>query len=124
MNLKMKGTVDDAGRALLRVQLKNTLDAKVIDMDVWIDTGFTGELVVPQTTIDSLGLARGAEIKATLGDGSVAHLNTYTCLLEWFGEWKPIEIIANQGRIPLLGVGLLLDRMLQIDYRTKMLSIQ
>ena len=34
-----------------------------------------------------------------------------------------LEIVANQGQYPLLGVGLLLDRDLHIDYRAKTVTI-
>jgi hypothetical protein len=46
-------------------------------------------------------------------------LDTHTCVHEWFDEWKRIEVVANVGQYPLLGVGLLLDHDLQIDYRAK-----
>jgi predicted aspartyl protease len=119
----MNGIVDDAGRALLKVQLKSGEDDKPVTLDIWIDTGFTGDLVLPQHQIQLLNLQVGSSIKAILGDGSATELNTFTCLLEWFGEWKQIEVIANQGRFPLLGTGLLLDRVLHIDYQTKSLSL-
>ena len=37
--------------------------------------------------------------------------------LEWLGQWKRIEVIANQGQFPLLGVGLLMGHSLHIDYQ-------
>jgi predicted aspartyl protease len=44
----MTGRVDDAGRALIRIQIKNPTNATVTELDAWVDTGFTGELVLPQ----------------------------------------------------------------------------
>ena len=64
-----------------------------------------------------------ALVPKTLADGSEIELDTYTCLLEWFGEWKRIEVVANQGQFPLLGVGLLLDRQLHIDYLARVLNL-
>ena len=92
-------------------------------MDAWIDTGFTGELVLPQQTVALLGLPLGPSVMARLADGSDIQLDTHTCLLEWFDEWKRIEVVANQGQYPLLGVGLLLDPDLYIDYRTKKIVV-
>lgn len=119
----MIGSVDDAGRALVRIRLKNPTDATEAELDAWIDTGFTGELVLPQQTVMSLGLPLGPSVMARLADGSNVQLDAHTCLLEWFDEWKRIEVVANQGHYPLLGVGLLVDRDLRINYRTKKIII-
>jgi clan AA aspartic protease len=94
-----------------------------MDLDVWIDTGFTGELVLPQAQVTALALPLGPAVTAALADGSQTQMDTYLCLVEWFGEWKTIEVIANQGRFPLLGVGLLLDHELHIDYRAKTVMV-
>lgn len=115
----MTGSVDGAGRALVRIRLRNPTDAAEAELDAWIDTAFTGELVLPQQTVASLGLPLGPAVMARLADGSDLQLDTHTCLIEWFDEWKRIEVVANQGQYPLLGVGLLLDHDLHIDYRTK-----
>ena len=115
----MTGSVDDAGRALVRIRLKHPTVATEVELDAWIDTGFTGELVLRQQAVVSLGLPVGPSVMARLADGSDIQLDTHTCLLNWFDEWRRIEVVANQGQFPLLGVGLLLDRDLRINYRTK-----
>jgi clan AA aspartic protease len=119
----MTGVVDGSGRALLRVRLRHPTSFVETELDCWIDTGFTGELVVPQGPINALGLPLGPAIRARLADGSEVELETYLCLLEWFGIWKQIEVIANTGPYPLLGVGLLLGHELQIDYRSLVLTL-
>lgn len=119
----MTGTVDSIGRALLRVRLQHPQSAAVVGMDVWIDTGFTGELVIPQQQIAALGLPLGPAVKAILADGSQIDLDTYHCLVDWFGAWRGIEVVANQGQFPLLGIGLLLGRELQINYQTKEVNL-
>ena len=66
----MTGSVDSSGRALVRIRLKNPSDATVKELDAWIDTGFTGELVLPQQCVVSLGLPLGPAVLARLADGS------------------------------------------------------
>jgi clan AA aspartic protease len=117
------GTVDNSGRALLRIRLRHPTSGKEAESDAWVDTGFTGELVLPQHHVLQLDLPLGPAVPAGLADGSQVELDTYTCLLHWFGEWKRIEIDANQGRFPLLGVGLLLDHELKIDYCGRKLTV-
>jgi len=119
----MTGIVDSSGRALVRLRLKHPDNAMEMDLDVWIDTGFTGELVLPRHHVTSLGLPLGPAVKAGLADGSEIQLDTYTCILNWFGEGKRIEVVANHGQFPLLGVGLLLDHDLHIDYRAKTITV-
>jgi len=96
----MTGRVDDAGRALVRIRVKNPAIAIEEELDAWIDTGFTGELVLPRRLVRSLCLPLGPTIMARLADGSDVQLDTYTCLLEWFGELKRIEVVANEGHYP------------------------
>jgi len=119
----MTGIVDSSGRALLRIRLRNPATSAENKLDAWVDTGFTGELVLPQAQVLGLGLPRGIAVSATLADGSETVLDTYRCLLEWFGEWRDIEVVMNVGQYPLLGVGLLHERELQINYPARTMTI-
>ena len=119
----MNGHVDSAGRALVRLRLTSAATATTMEIEAWIDTGFTGELVLPQDRIAALGLPRSAVVRAALGDGSETMLEMYSCLIEWFGHVQPIEVIANTGTSPLLGVGLLQGHTLTIDYVARTLTI-
>jgi len=120
----MNGYVDSAGRALVRITVRSAATASVLVVDAWVDTGFTGELVLPQDQIVSLGLPRSAVVKAELGDGSETVLDVYTCLIEWFGQEKQVEVIASTGASPLLGVGLLQGHTLTIDYASRTLALE
>lgn len=120
----MTGTVDEAGRALLTLAVKPTEEQEATELVVWVDTAFDGELVVSAEFVNNLGLNRSAAINATLADGSAVVLETFQCLINWFGDWRAVEVIANAGRLPLLGIGLLQDRKLTVDYRTYELSLE
>ena len=82
----MNGHVDSADRALVRLRLTSGATAATMDVEAWIDTGFTGELVLPQDQIAALGLPHPAVVTAELGDGSATMLEVYSCLIEWFGR--------------------------------------
>ena len=71
-----------------------------------------------------MGLSQSGSVSAELGDGSSVILKTYTCLIECFGQEKKIEALANNGQHPLLGVELLRDYKLTIDYPSQTLTIQ
>jgi clan AA aspartic protease len=120
----MKGTVDNGGRALITVALRKSVNAVEVPISVWIDTGFTGDLVLPAILIERLALEASGSVDAILADGSQIELSTYSCLIDWFGQTKSLEIIANDGECPLLGVGLLLGLQLRIDYRNLRLELE
>ncbi len=89
----------------------------------WIDTGFDGHLVFSTSLIDQLGLESLVETEAILADGSKVALETFVGFLDWFGERIPVQVIANEGKFPLLGTELLAKRTLSISYGTKELRL-
>ncbi|HUG67026.1 MAG TPA: hypothetical protein VMM76_04715 [Pirellulaceae bacterium] len=94
-----------------------------IAIEAWVDTGFTGDLVLPRTTIDALALRQSGSVDAILADGSQIEVKTYTCLINWFGEERRLEVVANEGDYPLLGVGLLLGLELRANYHKMELEL-
>lgn len=120
----MKGIVDQGGRAILEIQLRSNSSHPFRTISVWIDTGFTGDLVLPQKTIDELGLKPSGTVDGILADGSQTVLTTYHCEIDWFGRIRNLEVIANSGTTPLLGVGLLLAKELVVDYTNLLLTLR
>ena len=53
----MKGIVDESGRAILPVEILCTKHPTGVQVNVWIDTGFTGDLVLPDSLIEDLELS-------------------------------------------------------------------
>ena len=120
----MNGRVDTFGRALVSVSIRPSDVATPLDVDVWIDTGFNGDLVLPQQQINELELPHRGTVKAVLADGSKVACMTYVCLIDWFGEERHLEVVANDGEYPLLGVGLLVGHDLHISYRSAEIIIE
>lgn len=73
--------------------------------------------------VKKMGLLQSAAVQATLADGAIVVLETFECTLDWFGASRRVEVIANDGQLPLLGIGLLRDRTLTIDYRSRTVEI-
>ena len=114
----MTGHVDRHGRALVTVSIRSSDSEPIQAVQVWIDTGCNGDLVLPRRHIDDLSLPPTGTLKALLADGSEVALRRYTCLIDWFGETRELEVVGNDGEYPLLGVGLLVDHDLRISYRS------
>lgn len=120
----MNGFVDDRGRALISILVRAQTGGEATDVEVWVDTGFTGELVLAQSQIAALRLPQSAVVTAELADGTSTTLDMHSCLIEWFGRLRPIKAIATSGESSLLGVALLDGRTLTIDYGTRTLTIE
>ena len=120
----MIGRVDDRNRALLDIEVRRRRDSGGTSVTVWIDTAFDGHLVFPKSLIEELDLESLVETEAILADGRKVVLETFLCHLEWFGNSIPLQVIANDGKMPLLGTGLLEEHVLHIDYRTKQVTLE
>ena len=122
----MNGEVDNSGRAIvaLSVRASADADADATRLAAWVDTAFTGDLVIPRGTIAKLELRQSAAVTAGLADGTQVVLETYSCVIDWFGRRWIIEVVANEGQVALLGIGLLRDRKLEIDYRLQTVVIE
>ena len=119
----MTSRVDDHNRALLDIDVRREPSAQGTRVTVWIDTAFDGHLVFPRSLIGALHLEALVETEAILADGSKVTLETFLCYLDWFGTTLPLQVIANEGKLPLLGTGLLENRVLHVDYRTKQVTV-
>jgi clan AA aspartic protease len=119
----MNGFIDTNGCALLGIELRTDSTSPVVAIEAWVDTGFTGDLVLPQSLINTLALRQSGSVDAVLADGSQVELKTYTCFVSWFGAERRLEVVANMGDYPLLGVGLLLGLELRANYRTMALTL-
>lgn len=113
---EMNGHVDDSLRALLELQVGNTPAEQSTTITVWIDTAFDGFLVLSKSLIESLKLDQEAAAEAILADGRHVTLESYVCHVDWFGEAMAAQVIANEGKLPLLGTELLANRRLVVDY--------
>jgi len=117
------GKVDDRNRALIDLEVRQTPDSQETKVTVWIDTAFDGHLVFPLPLIQELELQSLVDTEAILADGRKVTLETFVCYLDWFGKLIPLQVIANDGKLPLLGTGLLENHVLHIDYVNKELTI-
>ena len=120
----MNGVVDEFGRALVTLRIRANRDAEPTDVKAWIDTAFNGELVIPRRVIKAAELEQSAGIEARLADGNAVMLESFTCFLNWFDEDRAVEVIANDGEFPLLGIGLLIGHRLVVDYTQLTVTIE
>jgi clan AA aspartic protease len=119
----MNGTVDAQNRALLEIGIRNSPGGAPENVVTWIDTAFDGHLVFSRSMIERLQLESLVETEAILADGQKVVLENLLCHVEWFGTLRPLQVIANEGKLPLLGTELLTGRVLHIDYAQRQLTL-
>ena len=119
----MKGFVDERDQALIPIRVANKLRSVPTEVIAWIDTAFDGHLVFSRELINGLKLEALVETEAVLADGSKVSLDSYFCVVEWFGQKVPVQVIENEGRFPLVGTALLTKRILCINYDAKTVEL-
>lgn len=84
-------------------------------VEVVVDTGFTGSLALPQSTIRELGLEGAGRRQVTLADGRTIEAPAYIAHLLWHGQ--PLDVrVPMMDSAPMIGVALLAGSRLTIDW--------
>jgi clan AA aspartic protease len=81
-----------------------------------IDTGYTGDLMLPTAIVKELGLTLRGIQDATLGDGSLTMFEMYAGSVIWDGQVRRVEVNASETEF-LVGMGLLEEHKLEIEAR-------
>jgi clan AA aspartic protease len=87
-----------------------------IEIEFVIDTGFQGDLCLPEAAVVALGLTFAQELDTSLADDSIRQVDVYLATIEWEGTTRDVEVLA-MGRRPLLGTKLLADKELVAQFR-------
>lgn len=76
------------------------------EIEAVVDTGFNGNLTLPPSLIETLGLPFRRRDRAILGDGSETFFDTHEATVLWDG--RPLAIAVDAvDTTPLLGTSLL-----------------
>ena len=98
----------------------------IIRLEVWdesgvshalavvLDTGFSGDISLPTTTIARLGLRPTGQRTFTLANGGVSIMNTYVARVNWHEE--PLQVVAVESEGPAMaGINLLWGSRITLD---------
>ncbi len=109
----MQGFVNQSCEAMIRIAINHGSAPKQI-VEAVIDTGFTGFLSLPLSTIEVLGLPWIFRDIGTLGDGSEVIFEMYRANVIWDGQTQVVDVAASEAD-PLVGMSLLYGFKLQIE---------
>lgn len=76
-------------------------------VEVVIDTGFTGYLMLPSDLIKRLGLQLIGNRRAILGDGSPVSFDLYLAKIVWHGKTRDVPTLGAKHDGALLGMSML-----------------
>lgn len=109
----MIGVVTAGREALLRVIVR-AANHQEQEVEAIINTGFTGFLTLPRTSIAVLALSYHSETVATLADGSAVALPLYEATVIWNEQEREVLVLEAEGGV-LLGMSLLTGCRMQMD---------
>ena len=109
----IKGSVDGL-QARLDVTFR-FLDKPAVTIEFVVDTGFQGELTLPQAAVQALGLPYIQEMSSNLANDSSVKTDSHVATIVWNGYEKDVLVLAL-GRRPLLGTALLENMNLNVDF--------
>jgi clan AA aspartic protease len=110
------GTVDARGRPLVPLVVFHPGGATQVTLEGWVDTGFLGNLILPQKLVTNMGLPFLGTKPVILAGAVPAMFRTYECQIEWFGVRQTLEVMASADPLPLIGFELLKGHRLTVDY--------
>ena len=99
----MNGLVDAFGPALLAIEISPAGSGETTQIEVWVTDRFLANLVLPVRELPTW-IYKSGSVDAVLADGTPIEFHTYTSRDNWFGSDRQLEVVANNGDYPLLGV--------------------
>jgi len=85
-----------------------------LSLEFVVDTGFNGEIALPEYLIGQLGASPSGTQYLELAGGFRQPSYAYELSLEWDGEERAVEVLALDGN-PLIGNDLWKDLSLQVE---------
>lgn len=108
------GTVGWLRRPTVSIEIVGR-DGLARSVEVYVDTGFSGDLTLPKVAIERLSLLPNDAVNMQIGDGAYATFTTYQATILWRDVSR--EIVVLEFEIwPVIGIGLLWQCNLSIDF--------
>jgi clan AA aspartic protease len=85
------------------------------ELDLVVDSGFNGEVVLPKSLITKLGLPGDGTMFSLLADGSVVETEVHIGKIVWFGQMREVRIQATDSDEGLLGTELFQGCVVELD---------
>jgi clan AA aspartic protease len=111
----LSGAVDSRLQVKIRFPIYDSGGQRV-DVETTVDTGFTGWLTLPRTTIVALRLVWLSRRTVVLADGSAVQLDTYEATVLWDGTLRNVQVYAIDSDA-LVGTKMLQGYALRAEFK-------
>lgn len=108
-----RGRVSPRFEPLVPLDLVET-EGQIYQIEVLLDTGFDGSLLIPDHVIKSLGFPLYDDFVSTLADGRSVVVQGFDGQVMWHGRLQSVLILESKGEA-LLGMNLLWRNRITID---------
>ena len=108
------GRVDGTGHPMIRVRMLTADRSRSVAAEVMLDTGFSGGLALPRTTLVDAGFEFLGYHSMRLGDGQQKHFEAGLGIVDWDGEERSVLVIATDG-VPVAGMEFLRNARVTIE---------
>ena len=109
------GSVSQELEALIAVDVEDGNGASH-SLEVVVDTGFTGYLVLPQAVISRLGLRFSGRRSVILASGEQSTVDAYAGIVSWHGRRRNVIVLESSSE-SLIGMSLLSGSRVTLDVR-------
>lgn len=109
----IRGHVTRAYEAVVTITVIGP-DGRSRDVQATVDTGFTGELTLPEAVVEELGLVFLEESYAYLANETRVDISLYDAAVVWDGAKRPVVVDCMDGN-PLVGMQLLYEHLLSVQ---------
>ena len=109
----MSGSVSQNLEALTALDIEDGNGASH-SLEVVLDTGFTGYLVLPQGLIRQLGLKYSGRRSIIVASGEQSAVDAYTAIVFWHGRRRNVIVLESSSE-SLLGMSLLAGSMITLN---------
>ena len=109
----IRGQVIDTRRALLPLEIQDSA-GDWTTLQMVLDTGFTGELALPENYTRQLGIVMNRRSRVTPATGQIVDVPAGYARVVWNENQLQVRVV-QAGTSPLLGMELLWNNRIAID---------
>ncbi len=113
-----KGSVNNNLEAVISVQLVNQSKINCL-----LDTGFNGTLFLPRKFVEENHLIIGVREVLQAAEDQIFEVDTTTVKFNWLGEEISVTIFVSEMDEALIGVEMLAETLLEINYKNLTVKI-
>lgn len=93
----------DESKPMINIYLEDSPEP----IEVLVDTGFNGELMLTKEKIEELSLVFIGDDEYMTASGDVVPTTVHIGFIKWFGRIRKIAVLATSGKLNLIGMELL-----------------